>query len=113
MPPEAQGFDYHMAMDIMAVLLATIPLVLVFLLQRSLTSKDEARLKWHTDMETRMSYAEDKAHKLELDIHDKISRDELEKTSATMFQEMKEIKQSINTRMDNFQQILIDALTKK
>lgn len=77
----------------------------------NLQKKETERVKWKTDMETRMSAIEASSKQQELDAKDLVSGSDLKELTKEIFQEMKDIRTDFKTDLQVFQNNVLQALT--
>lgn len=118
------GIDGDLIVAVVGVILTGVCGIFLYLIQRNITNKDTAAHdrkvnddlafdKWKGDMERRMSDAERDTQKLEVQLQNKPSRDEVKADTTNVFAEIKDLRTEMNSKMDGLQGLLIRALGNK
>ena len=112
MPGEVSFPSNDIIFAIGLLVIAVIPSIVMLYWQRSVSKSDEEAKAWKTDMEARMKAVEAKGHEQDLAIQGKVTREDLEKTTKIVFDEIKDLRASFDSKFDSFQKMVLDALQR-
>jgi capsid protein len=102
-------------------LLSVLTGIMLVSYQRNLSSRDAAAkeakdkedtawTKWRNDMEVRMSRSEGEVQRIEVDMQNKVGREDQERSLKAVFEEIKGIRASIDTKFDNLPATLLQIM---
>jgi len=94
-------------LSILMILVASLAAVYV---QRNLNLKDEAHQKWQTDMETRMSKAQDGLQAQAISMKDFISRTEMNAQFDKVYASIAKLDEGMANNFKEFQRAVISAI---
>lgn len=101
------GFDWG------PYLIQIIPLAVMLYWQRGINKLDKEKQEWKDSMEARMSAVEAKGHTHDLMIQEKVTRADLDRTTKDVFDEIKDLRVSVESKFDALQRLVLEAIQRK
>ena len=105
--PTAENF----ALIVLVLEALLLPLMLFFI-QRRVQKSDKEDTDWKDSMEMRMSKAEDHGHGVDLALQSRVTREDLERLTSGVYNEITELRKAMDIKFDGMGRIIMDALQR-